>query len=439
MELSSALELTADVLPDPAEAKTFLDRLEAEWIERALLETGVATIRRRRLPADQTVWLVVAMSLMRNRPITDIVDKFAIALPSERSSVASSAVTQARQRLGSAPIEWLYRHTAQHWGAQSMQRHAWRGLRLLGVDGTKLSVPDSKANEKEFHKHHGGQGASGYPMLRLVALMVLDSKLCLDAEMGSFASSEQEIASPLWARVPDESLTIVDRGFFYAPTLVPLAAEGSNRHWLSRSRKNSKWTVVEHLGEGDLLVRVRIEARTRKKYPGLPQSWTMRAIRWREDANGEPKYLVTSLLDAERYPADDIRQLYVERWEQELAYDDIKTSQLAGKPVLRSRTPDGVRQELWGILLAHNLLRVEMEAVAAKANVSPRRVSFLQALRLIVDEWLWLAITRSPGAIPRHLAELRENLTRLILPERRSRPPQPRAVKPRPRKYRSKT
>lgn len=438
MNLTETLELTSDVFPEPSAAKTFLDRLEVEWIERALRETGVATVRRRRLPAEQIVWLVVAMSLMRNRSITDIVDKYAIALPSQRGSVVSSAVTQARHRLGPEPIEWLFRHAAQVWGAQSMSRYAWRGLRLLGADGTKLSVPDSEGNRASFDKHTGGNGTSGYPMLRLVALMALESKLCLDAEMGSFASSELELATRLWKRVPDQSLTILDRGFFYAPTLIPLAAGGSNRHWLTRARKNTRWTEIEQLGDGDFLVQMEVEARTRKKSPDLPRTWTMRAIHWRDAKDGRPKYLVTSLLDAERYAADDIRQLYVERWEQEIAYDDLKTSQLAGRPVLRSRTPDGVRQELWGILLGHNLLRVEMEAVAVRAKVSPRRVSFLQALRLIVDEWLWLAVTRSPGAIPRHLAELRENLTRLILPERRTRPPQPRAVKPRPRKYRSK-
>lgn len=436
MTLGAALTLTSDVLP--TEAKTFLDRLEVEWIDEALAKTGTASIRRRRLPAEQLVWLVIGMAMMRNRSIVDVVDKLSVALPGAGAAVAPSAIAQARQKLGDKPIEWLFRRSARQWAGVSADKSRWRGLRVFGVDGTRFCVADSTANNEVFHKHISGTGASGYPMLRLVAVMVLGSRICSDAAMGSFAKSEMEVAAPLWPRIPDDSLTIVDRGFFYANTLVPLAANGSNRHWLTRSRRNSRWRVVRELGDGDQLVEMTIRKSTREAHPELPTSWTMRAIRWREYPDGTPKYLLTSLLDLDAYPAEELRTLYVERWEQELAYDDLKTEQLGGETVLRSRTPEGVRQELWGTLLAYNLIRLEMEAIAVQAKVPPRRVSFIQALRLICDEWLWLADTRSPGAIPKHLARLRKNLARLILPSRRKRPTQPRAVKPRPRKYPSK-
>lgn len=431
MAFGTELALTAEVLPE--EAKTFLDRLEAEWIGDALEETGVATIRKRRLPAEQVVWLVIGMAMMRNRSIVDVVDKLGIALPG--AAVAPSAIVQARQKLGPQPVEWLFRHSAQHWSSGRQKADEWRGLRLLGADGTRFAVADSDSNNAVFHKHTGGNGTSSYPLMRVVAVMLLRSRICCDAEMGSFAESELAVAKPLWDRISDNSLTIVDKGFFNAPTLVPLAAKGTNRHWLTRARNNSKWEVVRELGPGDQLVQVRVESRTRKIHPEIPEAWVMRAIHWRDRKDGTPKYLVTSLLDPATHPAKELRELYLERWEQELAFDDLKTEQLEGSHVLRSRSPEGVRQELWGVLLAYNLIRLEMDAVAAKAKVAPRRVSFVQSLRLIRDEWLWLADTRSPGAIPGHLVRLRENLTRLILPERRKRPFQPRVVKPRARKY----
>ena len=436
MSLEAELALTNEVLPE--QAKTSFDHLEVAWIEEALAATGAASVRTRRLPAEQMVWLVIGMAMMRNRSIVDVVDKMSIALPSDEGAVAPSAVAQARKRLGSQPIEWLFRKSATQWTESSSKAYSWRQLRVFGVDGTRFAVPDSEENNEAFHKHVGGNGMSGYPLMRTVDLMCLGSRLCRDAEMGSFATPAMEVARPLWERIPDDSLTIVDEGFFNAPALVPLAAGGTNRHWLTRARTNSRWKVIKQLGPGDMVVEIGIEPATRKLYPALPKVWTMRAVEWRKSREGTMKYLVTSLLDATLFPAEEMRAMYVERWEQELAFDDLKTEQLEGIFVLRSRSPDGVRQELWGTLLAYNLIRLEMQAIARHANLPPRRVSFVQSLRLIRDEWLWLADTRSPGAIPKQLARLRRELTRLILPPRRKRTTQPRVVKPRPRRYDSK-
>ena len=436
MTLEDDLSLVADVLP--AEAKTFLDHLEEDWIRQAFEATGVATLRRRRLPAEQVVWLVLGMSLMRGRSITEVVDKLDLTLPDTGNAIASSAISKARQRVGSRPIEWLFRHAANHWALPSADRQRWRGLRLLGVDGSKFFTPDTPSNNEAFAKHPGAHGASGYPLARMVAVMALRSHVLLDAELGSFADSELAIAAPLWQRLPEDSLTIVDRAYFNAPTLQPFSQLGGNRHWLTRARKNTKWTVKQELGEGDQLVEFKTAEATLKKHPELSPTWLARVVHWRDGKNGEPKYVVTSLLDHERYPAHEVRSLYVERWEHEGGYDELKTEQLDSYPVLRSQTADGIRQEIWAALLAYNLLRVEMEAIAVKARVSPLRVSFLQALRLIVDEWMWLAGTRSPGAIPKHLQKLRDNLSRLILPERRKRS-YDRALKKTARRYRSKT
>jgi len=325
-------------------------------------------------------------------------------------------------------MEWLFGRTAQAWAHDSADRHRWRGLALYGVDGTTLRVPDSEDNRTEFGLASGGhRGNSGFPLVRLVALMVLRSHLLAAVRFGAYAKGEHAYATDLWPGVPDDSLTIVDRGFVAAGVLVPLHRDGTNRHWLTRAKKNLRWRTVERLGRHDELVEMKVSAQARKQDPTLPKTWIARAIRYHRRGY-RPQVLLTSLLNPVAYPAGEIVGLYHERWELELGYDEIKTEMLEREETLRSRSPSAVRQEIWGVLIAYNLVRLEMEGVADEAHVEPTRISFVVALRLICDEWSWCAIA-APGAIPRHLEDLRASLARFILPPRRSQRSYPRAVK----------
>ncbi len=224
------------------------------WIEAALAATGTATVRRRRLPAPQVIWLVIGMALFRERPIADVVGR--------------------------------------------------------AVDAMKCqAVPDSQENVDEFGKANGGErGASGYPLIRMAALMALRSHLVVNAAFGSYRNGEHYYAAELWSALPDDSLTVVDRNFWSAAILI-------------------------------------------------------------------------------------------------------------------------VRQEVWGMLIAYNLVRLEMERVADEVKVKPTRISFSMVLDMVCSEWWWLSGTSSPGAIPRHLQRLRANMRRCILPERTRERSYPRAVK----------
>jgi hypothetical protein len=146
VRLEQELLLTADLTPERIDQ--FQRDLPTEWIEEALYATGTATVRRRRLPSEQVVWLVLGMALMRDRPISDVVDKLDLALP-------RNGVAQARARLGDEPMEWLFLRSADAWAHESANRHRWRGLALYGVDGSTLRVPDSDENRDDF----GGQSA----------------------------------------------------------------------------------------------------------------------------------------------------------------------------------------------------------------------------------------------------------------------------------------
>lgn len=404
--------------------------IDPQWIEEALEATGTATVRRRRLPAEQVIWLVLGMAMYRHRPIDELVSRLDLVVPGSglKPRVARSAVAQARARVGEEPMKWLFERCAKKWGLESARRHAWRGLAVFGVDGSTVRVPDSEENRRHFGSQDagGGRGVSGYPLARVVTLMALRSHLLVGARFGPYAS-ELGYARELWPLVPDESLTVVDRGFLDAKILVPLARDGANRHWLTRAKSTTAFTEVKALGTGDQLVELKVSSHARAADATLGATWVVRAIRYQR-RGFQPQLLLTSLLDAKRFPAKEIVALYHERWEMELGYDEVKTDLLERQEAIRSKTPSGVAQELWAIALVYNLVRLEMERVAAEAGVAPTRISFVMALRLIRDEWMWLSATNSPGAIPGHLRRLREDIARFVLPARRART-FPRAVK----------
>ena len=425
MRLSESLRLVAEFTPEKFE--DLRRNIDPEWVLNALHATGTASLRTRRLPAQQVIWLVIGMALFRNRSIYDVVTKLDLALPGASPSVAPSTVAEARVRLRAEPMEWLFSICADHWAHTSARQHAWRGLSLYGADGTTLRVPDSAANAQFFGYSHSVRGDSAYPLVRLVGLMALRSHLLASVAFGPYATSEMAYAAQLWPAVPNDSLTVVDRLFFSAKILIPLVRDGQNRHWLIRAKKNLRWRVLRRLGKKDVLVEMNVSSEARRKDPSLPRTWVMRAIAYQRKGF-RPETVLTSLLSPEVFPATEIAALYHERWELELGYDEINTEMLDREEAIRSKSPAGVEQELWGLLLAYNLIRLEMERAADEAGVEPVRISFVAALRLICDEWLWCAIA-SPGAIPKHLRNLRAALTTLILPPRRSERSYPRAVK----------
>jgi hypothetical protein len=426
VRLSQSLALVAE--HSPQDLGRFRDSIEFTWIETALRATGTATLRRRRLPAPQVIWLVIGMALLRDRPIRDVVDKLDLALNPNDPLVAPSSISEARSRLGEQPLLWLFSRTAHAWGHASAERDRWRGLALFGVDGTTLLAPDTKQNVEYFGKSSGTRGQSGYPLLRLAALMALRSHMVVNAAFGPYGKAEQYYASELWSALPDDSLTVVDRGFWSAAILIPLARGGRNRHWLIRAKSTTTGRVVKKLGQGDALVELDVSSQARKQNPALPRTWLVRVIEYQRKGF-RPQRLITSLLDSDRYPAKEIIDLYHERWELELAYDVIKTETQGGAVApLRSKHPAGVSQEVWGLLIAYNLVRLEMERVADHAKVKPTRISFTMVLDMVCNEWLWLSGTGTPGAIPRHLQRLRADIGRCVLPERRARF-YPRAVK----------
>jgi len=424
---SEALAYTAAV--SPGNYTTFRKHLDPLFIEEALAATGTATLRKRRLPAEQVVWLVVGMALVRDRSIHDVVRQLDLALPARDGmrTVASSAVAQARARLGAEPLEWLFERTSNEWAHRSADQDRWRGLALYALDGTTLRVPDSDENRAHFGSQNGRwDGISGYPLVRLVTVMALRSHLVASACFGPYGTGEHQFAKPLWDTIPENSLVLMDREYLDANIFYDLSSK--NRQWITPARTTSSWREIRKLGKGDLLVEMEQSSEAHKRHPDHPRRFDVRVIQYQRKGY-PPRTLITSLLDPKLFPADEIRRLYHERWEIELGFGELKTDMLQRLETIRSRSPEMVTQELWGLLLAYNLVRLEMERVADETGVSPLRISFVAALRLVVDEWSWSTTTTSPGAIPRHLTDLRDKIRIFVLPPRRPERSYPRAVK----------
>jgi hypothetical protein len=422
--LSHCLSLIHEVVPE--DAATLVKDIPQEQILQALYATGTASIRHRKLPAEQMVWLCIGLSLFRHLPIVQIVDQLGLGA-AEGPPVVKSAIHQARARLGPLPLLWLFQATAQKWAHDSARENAWRGLRLYGVDGTTLRVADSKENREYFGGTETPRGKSGYPLCRLVALMALRSHLLAAAAFGPYETGELGYAEALWEELPDSSLLIGDRGFVSAWVMWTLQTSGSNRQWLIRGKKNLSLRTVQRLGPGDELVEMKVSREAKAKHPELPAVILCRRIVYQRKGY-RPQTLLTSLCDKSAYPKAEVVALYHERWEVELGYDEVKTELLSREETLRSRSPELVEQELWGTLLAYNLVRLEMERIAALMGVEPVQLSFAGTLMMLIQLWQLISL-RYPGSIVKIVRSVEAQMQRLLLPPRRSHRNFPRAVK----------
>lgn len=430
--LSSSLHATTECVP-LAGLDRLAEHLPTAWIEEALAATGTASIRRRRLPAEQVVWLVIALALYRGQSMPEVLASLDLALPSASDQpVSKSAVSQARQRLGAAPLQSLFGQTARAWCAQDAERHAWKGLSLWAMDGTTFRAADSAENRAHFgaQAYAGGRLAS-YPQVRAVSVMAIPTHLVANVAFGEYGQNEMLYAKTLIAGIADHSLTVFDRGFLSAEILLGLTQGGLERHYLIPAKSNTKWEVLSG-EEDDCLVRMRVSAQARAKSTALPEHWTARAVRM-VCASGKQRILLTSLLDRRRYKAEALAECYRRRWEIETSYRELKQSMLGEALTLRSQQPEGVEQEIWGALIAYNLVRLEMAKAALQAKVEPTDLSFLRALHILQHEMIW-AVGMAPGKLPAHLLRLRKQMQFAIVEKRRGRQC-PRLVKALPQRY----
>ena len=364
-------------------AKTFpLDRIHA-----ALAATGKESVRQRDLPAHVAVYYVIALALYMHSSYREVLRCLLEGIqwlldPSAKIKVAgNSGISQARTRLGWEPLRQLHDEVVKPI-AIATTKGAWYGRwRLVSLDGSTLDVADEKGNDEAFGRPGTSRGESAYPQIRFVSLVENGTHVLFGSRMADYATSEIALAKAVLPSLGKGMLCLADRGFFGFAMWKQAAATGADLLW--RVKKNLLLLCEKRLPDGSYLSRIYATDKDRRR--GI-DGVIVRVIEYRlEGVEGaEPLYrLVTTILDHEQAPAGDLAALYHERWEIETAFDELKTHLRGARIILRSKTPDLVRQEFYGLLMAHFAVRGLMHEAALRDDRDPDRLSFLHAVRVV--------------------------------------------------------
>ncbi len=356
-------------------------------VREVLIQTKRASVRERDLPAHVVVYYVIALALYMRSSYREVLRCLLEGVqwlmdPSVEVKVAGkSGISQARSRLGPEPLQKLYQGVVSPI-AEKRTRGAWyRQWRLISLDGSTLDTADTAENEEAFGRPGASRGSSAFPKVRFVALLENGTHVLWNARMAAYATDEITLARDVVPALQKDMLCLADR-FFPSYELWQAAAKtGADLLW--RVRRNARLEVDQRLPDGSYLSR--IYASTSDRRNGR-KAIVVRVIEYRlkDVAGAEPIYrLITTILDPAAAPAKELAALYHERWEIETALDELKTHLRGAQIVLRSKTPELVRQEFYGLLLAHYAIRGLMHEAALRADEDPDRLSFIHAVRVV--------------------------------------------------------
>ena len=435
MSLLTNLDETFSHAEDLNAIDKLMSFVDPELLQQAYELSGVATVRRRRLPLDSVVLTIVGMSLFRNDPVWDIANKLNVSLPGKNRFVAPSAVVQARQRLGDDAVGHVFKLMAQR-AFTEYAFEQWCGLNVLAVDGVMFRAQDTAENLDAFGCDRNAKGDNPYPQVRMCSLMDTSRHLLLASACDSRDVGELSVAQRLVPSVPDNSLTLFDRGYYSLGLLYLWMTKGVNTHWMLPARKDLQYTVRHQLSEDDAVITLKTSPQARKKFDGLPETIEARLTRYKVD--GKSYRVLSSMVDAMQFPYEEVVNVYVQRWEIELGFREMKQTLHQAKLTLRSKKPEMVRQELWGLLVAYNLIRMMMlDAVKDMPELSPSRLSFGLCMRHIIVFFL-TTLPETVTKLPAHYEYLMESLRMMRLPDKRPDRYYPRVVRKRPTKYPTK-
>ncbi len=359
----------------------------AEKVRQVLKQTGRASIRERDLPAHVVVYYVIALALYMRSSYREVLRCLLEGVqwlldPSAAVKVAGkSGISQARSRLGPEPLKKLYAAVVVPI-AEGRTKGAWyRQWRLISLDGSTLDTADTVENEKAFGRPGASRGSSAFPKIRFVALLENGTHVLWAARMGDYATDELTLAQNVVPALRKGMLCLADR-FFPSYKLWRAAAQtGADLLW--RTRQKARLDVDQRLPDGSYLSRIYASTSDRRnRRKGI----VVRVIDYRLQGvpEAEPIYrLITTILDPTQAPAPELAALYQERWEIETALDELKTHLRGAQIVLRSKTPELVEQEFYGLLMAHFAIRGLMHEAALRAAEDPDRLSFLHSVRVV--------------------------------------------------------
>jgi hypothetical protein len=394
-----------------------------DLVDEVLTETRGTQSRVRDLPSRVVVYLLLAAGLFAEVGYRQVwarliagLDGLPVAMPT------SSALAQARRRVGVKPLAALFGLLA----GPAAGAARWRGLLVCAIDGTTMSVPDSAQNLAVYGRQTGSHGGSGYPLLRLLAVVACGTRTVIDAVFGPISVGETSYAPRLFGCLRPGMLLLADRNFAVRDLVDQIAVTGADL--LIRCKDGRKLPQIGRCPDGSWLA--------------LLGQVTIRVV----DAEiivvlGGKRHigryrLITTLTDHRAFPAFDLVTLYHQRWEIETCYLELKSTTLGGR-VLRARTPAGISQEVYAVLTAYQVVRLAMaDATASQPATSPDRASFTVALHAARDQ-----VIHAAGVIAETTIDLVGKIGRAVLanllPARRTRV-SPRVVKRAISKHRAK-
>ena len=399
--------------------------VSADLVDAALTSTRAVQCRVRVLPSRVVVYLLLAAALFAELGYQQVwarlvsgLDPATVALP------GSSALSQALRRVGAAPLRELF--TLLRGPAVGAAR--WQGLLVCAIDGTSMFAPNSTANAAAFGRQTGRPDAeSGYPMLRLLTVVACGTRTVIDAVFGSYLVGETTYAPRLLRCLRPGMLLLADRNFAVTALIEQIAT--TQAHALIRCKDTRTLPPIKHLPDrswlarmGTVTVRV-VDARINVRLNGAGT----RVGHYR---------LVTTLIDEKRYPANELVNLYHQRWEIETSYLELKSTILGGR-VLRATTPAGIAQEVYALLITYQALRTALaDTSLARPDIPADRLSFTVALHAARDQ-----VIHATTAIAQTTVDLNGRIGTAALnqplPHRRSRS-SPRVVKRAISKHRAK-
>jgi hypothetical protein len=355
-------------------------------IKAVLGNTGRTSVRERALPAQVVVYYVLCLTLCTQLSMREVLRWMLEGLqwllsPRHYEVSVKSAITQARQRLGWEPMRRLHDEVVGPM-AQKETRGAWyRQWRMVSLDGSTMEVADTPENAKEFGRQRVSRGQTAYPQLRFVSLVENGTHGLFATRMGSYDTGEITLARQVIPHLQEGMLCLADREFLSYELWNLARRQGADLLW--RARKSLRLECVQRLADGSYLSVIYPSTQDRLHRRG---GVVVRVIEYRLEGvpKSEPFYrLLTTILDPKQAPAEELAALYHERWEIETTLDEFKVHLRGTRWILRSKTPDLVRQEFYGFLLTHFAIRALMHEAALNAQQDPDRLSFTHAVRVI--------------------------------------------------------
>ncbi len=399
--------------------------IPAAAIQCALQAAGASGQRQRMLPGRVCVLQILAMCLWPTVCMRDSLRNLIEGCRSglgrlEEKLPVKSAICAARKRLGVLPLRLLYKEVVRPLATVMTKGAFYKSMRLVAFDGTSINTPDTEDNDKAFGRPGSGRGRAAFPKIRLVSLIEVATRVAIDFAAMPYCCGEQTIVTRLFRSLQSDMLVLWDRGFHSYKLWKRVIATGAQL--LARIQNRLIFTPVKRLHDGSFLAYLYPTPASRKK---KKHGILVRIIEYtiadpRRIGHRQQHTLITTLLDAKLHPAKELICLYHERWEIEIGYDEVKVHQNENRLVLRSKTPWGVMQEIYGMMLLHFALCHLRHQAALLNDIDPDRISFVHTVR-VVQRAISAFQRASAQLLPMMYEQMLREIAEEILPKRRVR------------------